>query len=954
MNLVPDILTRNLERPLPSDFLRLLFSDQEPQVFTYQDCFRRAAYFGRVFQQTAGADARGARVAILLDHSLDLYASFLGALLAGFVPSIFPPPSPKMAAADYLRILDHLVQDTVPALVLLDRRHAQLAANLRHTQTVVPETGAFEARPVALRPGIQPADTAFLQYSSGTTGRRKGVAISHQALLWQVENYANRLCLQPQDKFVSWLPLYHDMGLIACFLLPFLRGNALVAMSPFDWVKRPMLLLEAVDAYHPQWCWMPNFAFSFLAKAKSAGTQWDLGSLRGWINCSEPITAESIERFTAAFAGHGVRRETVLGCYAMAETVFAVTQQFPGAAGCRLAAIQGDSFAKGGPLKEAAPDERGARTFASSGTPMPETEIRIVDESGQSHTRELVLGEISVRSPGLFSGYDNAATVSSPLQHGHFLTGDLGFLMGGELFVAGRKKDLIIVQGKNILPHDVENAVGSVENIIPGRCVAFGVFDAGEGTERIVVVAETREANPAERLSLTEKIRRAVLLAADVPASDVLLVEPMWLLKSTSGKISRSKNREKYLETLSARPPILQPHRPPTPPTGPASDLRPRLEQIVRTQVPALAQADLDRVRLITDGWVDSLGVAEMITRIEKELDLTFDLREVADLQIFDSFASIVALAERRQARANTAVGHRIELRQLDEIRSIKTRIYRESARDFDLLVLGSSRCFVLHTETASQFGFKAFNFSVDAGRPEDFYCMLRLFLDQNQVKPRWIFMGLDLETISEQAPVEPSLYACPDLAKYLNLAPPQTPTAALNTRQDELWQVFRRGINETLEYGFAKGTGNIVWRDFRPDSPPMKIDDGNNRNAVYFRRMEGFSRLAPARLQVLDEFGRVCRAHGINWLAFLSTAHECLFQFLAANTSYLQRSEELAARIRQSPFPPAAYFDLSGAASFGGDPQDFMNGAHIAFHNGRLLFEFLLKQARQLELRKI
>jgi acyl-CoA synthetase (AMP-forming)/AMP-acid ligase II/acyl carrier protein len=948
MEITPAVLARNFGRLLPSNFLHLLFSDQDPQVFSYADCYGRAAYFNRVFRKRT---VPGKRVAILLEHSLDLYASFLGALLGGFVPAIFPPPSPKIAASDYISILENLIHDTAPAVVLVEARNAFLMTGLRGTQIVVPESGVFDGTAIEIAHPIKPTDTAFLQYSSGTTGRRKGVAISHQALLWQVNTYAEVLGINSQDKFISWLPLYHDMGLIACFLLPFLRGNPLVALSPFDWVKKPLKLLEAIDSYRPQWCWLPNFAFCFLARSKRPGSNWDLGSIRGWINCSEPITPDSIERFCAAFATNGVRQETVLGCYAMAETVFAIAQQRPNAGGPNVVSVRGNSFAPGAVLECAVEGQSESRKFVSSGTLLSETEVRIVDETGEARCEDRVLGEIIVRSPSLFSGYDNVTNLSTPsLRTGFLPTGDLGFMLNGHLFVVGRKKELIIVQGKNILPHDVENAVNDVEGVIPGRCVAFGAFDANEGTERLVVVAETHQNNSEARLTLLEHIRHAVLVAADVAAADVCLVEHMWLVKSTSGKISRSKNRERYLEMLSARRSTAPSRTGQTQLIVGKTEIQLAVDRLVRAQLPALIDADLKKVRLISDGWIDSLGVAEMITRIEMDLGLTFDLREVANLQVFDSVTSIAALVELHYLRSSAVKEARIELRQMDEIRSVKTRIYRESSRDFDLLVLGSSRCFMLHSSVAKRFGFKSFNFSVDSGRTEDFYCMLRLVLEQNRIKPRWVFVGLDLETFSDQARVEPSLYACPDLAKYIDVSPTPTAAISLDTRQDELWQVFRRGINETVDYGFAKNTGDIVWRFFQPDAPPVKIADGNDRNAVYFRRMEEFTKLSFARLRWLDEIGRLCHEHGISWLLFLSTAHEALLKFLVERTTYQQRLNELTERIHQSPFAPNAFFDLSNVSSFEGDPHDFQNGAHIASYNGRRVFSFLLKQAAQID----
>lgn len=940
----PGILLGNRSVPLPADFLSLLSADGRMETFSYASCYDRAVYFAREFARTS---AVGSRVAILLDHSLDLYASFLGALLGGFVPAVFPPPSPKLAASDYRQVLENLILDTAPAVVTVEPRYSSLAPILPSIRVLVPEPDAWVEPGFVPVPAGDPNEIAFLQYSSGTSGRRKGVAISHAALLWQVRAYREALGMNRLDRIVSWLPLYHDMGLVACCLLPFLAGHPLVAMSPFDWVKRPLTLLDAIHAHRAQWCWLPNFAFSFLAKSKRARANWDLTSMRGWINCSEPLTAESMEGFLTAFAPHGVRPEKVVGCYAMAETTFAITQARPGADSHRFVRIRGTSFAPESILQPAVANEPGARVLASSGTPLPETEIQILDQAGATHSEEGFFGEIAVRSPSLFSGYDNAAKLcSTGLRDVFFRTGDLGFLMNGHLFVAGRKKDLIIVQGKNILPQDVEEAVSSVEAVIPGRCVAFGVFAPAEGTERLVVLAETREQDRSGRLALVQRIRQTVLLAADVAASDVMLVPHLWLAKSSSGKISRGKNRERYLESLADSREHSGAGAMGREFVGDASGAESMIDRVVRAQAPGLMDADLEQVRLITEGWLDSLGVAGLIVRLEEETGITFDLCEVADLQTFDTISSIRALVDPRRNRSNPTAAGRIQLRHMDEIRAVKTSIYQGSARDFDLIVLGSSRCHFLHAATAAQFGFKSFNFSVDSGKAEDFYCMLRLVLDQNRVTPRWVFVGLDVETFSEAAEIAPSLIGCAALAKYLEDAVPgPTPALSLETRQDEFWQVFRRGINETLGFAFARGTGDFIYQGYDSQAPPLRIADGADRNAVYYRRMEGFPKLSSARLKWLDEIGRLCQERGIRRCYFLSTAHGALIRFLSEHTVFRQRCDELRQAIEKSPFAPDAFHDFSIASSFGGDAEDFINGAHVGPHNARRLFERLLEQ---------
>jgi len=322
-------------------------------------------------------------------------------------------------------------------------------------------------------------DALFLQFSSGTTGLKKGVAVSAKALLWQVDTYADRIGLREGDRIASWLPLYHDMGLIACFFLPLLRGVPLVAMSPFEWVAHPEMLLDAVTRHRASLAWLPNFAYNLLAARAGAAAGADLSSLRALINCSEPVLESSHRLFLERFAPVGLRREALASCYALAENTFAVTS--------------------GGIERPLATETRDGRVLVSSGRALPETAIRVLDPHG-SPLAEGEMGEIAIATPCLFSGYvGNPQETAASLKAGWFHTGDLGFLRDGELFVAGRIKDLLIIGGRNFYPQDVEALVDEVPGVIPGRCVALGVDDAALGTQVLVVIAEARLPEGAAR-----------------------------------------------------------------------------------------------------------------------------------------------------------------------------------------------------------------------------------------------------------------------------------------------------------------------------------------------------------------------------------------------------------------------------------------------------------------------
>jgi acyl-CoA synthetase (AMP-forming)/AMP-acid ligase II len=403
--------------------------------------------------------------------------------------------------------------------------------------------------PSGIDQGILPGHPCLLQHSSGTTGLQKAVVLSHRAVLDHLRNYGVSIQANGGDKVVSWLPLYHDMGLIAAFHLPLAWGIPLVQMDPFEWVQAPGMFLEAVFREGGTLGWLPNFAYNFMAdrihEEDLDGLR--LESLRMLINCSEPVRQDSHEKFLRRFEPYGLRPETLAACYAMAETTFAATQTPPRRI-ARVATVSREGLASGlfRPIPEG--DLKEAKRCVSSGRSIPGCELKVVDEKG-SELPEGRVGEIAIRSVSLFDGYRNQPEKTAEvLKDGWYYSGDYGAAHQGEFYILGRKKDIIIVAGKNIAPEDVEDTVNDVPGVIPGRVVAFGMEDPAAGTEQVCVIAETEETEDAG----LKRIRRAVIEAAigiDVALFRVYLVPPRWLIKSSSGKLSRKANRERVMET---------------------------------------------------------------------------------------------------------------------------------------------------------------------------------------------------------------------------------------------------------------------------------------------------------------------------------------------------------------------------------------------------------------------
>jgi acyl-CoA synthetase (AMP-forming)/AMP-acid ligase II len=540
--------------------ITLLRPRQPDQPLSYRQLVQGAAGYARAYQ-AAGVQP-GEVVVLILQHGEALVSAFWGALLAGAVPSMMPFLTEKLSPEKYRQELAALVSITRPVALVTypefaPEVHAALAAGAGGATASVRAVISSEAVSPAAEPDLDtlpgqrqtPDDLALLQHSSGTTGLQKGVALSHRAVLRQLDVYAAAIHLSAEDVIVSWLPLYHDMGLIAGFVMPVALGAPLVLMSPVDWVRAPQRLLQAVSQYHGTLSWLPNFAFNFCAqKIRDRDVQGvDLSSWRVVINCSEPTRVESHELFVKRFAPLGLRPQAPVTCYAMAENVFAVTQG--GLDGPMTVdvvdrrALIGEQLAR--PAATDAPEA--VARLLSAGRPLPNVRVRVLDQERRD-LPERRLGEIALHSDCMLSGYYNRPDLTGlAFFEGFYLTGDLGYLADGELYVTGRKKDLIIVGGKNVHPQDLENLAAEVPGVHPGRVVAFGVFDEEAGTEDVVVVAETDTEVETERQAVGDAVRLRINQGSDIAVRRVHIVGPRWVLKTSSGKVARSANREKYL-----------------------------------------------------------------------------------------------------------------------------------------------------------------------------------------------------------------------------------------------------------------------------------------------------------------------------------------------------------------------------------------------------------------------
>lgn len=486
---------------------------------------------------------------VIIAHTQNLESiyAFWGALMIGAIPSMFPTLTEKLDPQKYMADIALLIKHAGARAVLTTSGFAPELRQVVSCQVI--DTNVINLHVKSLDRRYKPEfrDIAFLQHSSGTTGLQKGVALSHEAVLNQLASYSDALQLSHEDVIVSWLPLYHDMGLIAGFLLPLVQGIPLVLMSPFDWVRHPAMLFKAIDTYKGTLCWLPNFAYNHCARRirQRDLEGLDVSGMRAFINCSEPVQAVSHERFVARFNNIGVRREHLAVSYAMAENTFAVTQTFIGQPAKVERVDQACLIEK----KQAVPvttSTEEAIELVSCGPVIDGAQIRVVDETNDILSDRQV-GEISIRSNSMLTGYYKRPDLNNAISNGWYNTGDMGYVADGELYIIGRKKDLIIAGGKNIYPQDIEAIVNTIKGVHPGRNVVFGVPDEREGTELIVVVAETDITDDDMRQTIARDIRRVIAEQSTVTASYVTLVDRKWLLKTSSGKIARAANRDKWL-----------------------------------------------------------------------------------------------------------------------------------------------------------------------------------------------------------------------------------------------------------------------------------------------------------------------------------------------------------------------------------------------------------------------
>jgi 1-acyl-sn-glycerol-3-phosphate acyltransferase len=527
-----------------------LYGDQDaPLTLSYGELDRSAR---RVATALVSRGMRaGDRIALMLPTSRDYFIAFFGVLRAGAVPVPIYPPARPAQLEEHLRRHGRILNNA-GARLLITVAEARSVAHLLHAEAPhchIATLAELDEAPEARAPAAPAAnDLALLQYTSGSTGDPKGVQLTHAQLLANIRAMGERLEATPDDVFVSWLPLYHDMGLIAAWLASLYYGIPLVVMSPLSFLSYPLRWLELIDRHRGTISGAPNFGYELCLRAltpeRTAGL--DLSSWRVAFNGAEPVSARTMEQFGERLAPCGLNPSALMPVYGLAEAAVGLCVASPGR-GVVTDPVNREHFEASG---EAQPehDPAAAQRFVSCGPPLPGYRLRIVDARGHE-LGERQEGDIEFDGPSATNGYFDNPEESEKLHHDGWLrTGDRGYLADGDLYISGRSKDVVVRGGRNLYPYDIESAVGSLEGIRKGCVAVFGHLDPATGIEALVVVAETYEQDPARRRELHRSVGETVVDIANIPADEIVLAPPHSVLKTSSGKIRRAATRERYRE----------------------------------------------------------------------------------------------------------------------------------------------------------------------------------------------------------------------------------------------------------------------------------------------------------------------------------------------------------------------------------------------------------------------
>jgi fatty-acyl-CoA synthase len=529
-------------------------TDGEP-FFTHGGIERASARFGGALQALGAR--KGDRVALILPDNTDFVFAFLGAVRAGIIPVPIYPPTGLGKLAGYLENTLHIVAKSGAKLLLTSNEIKLMLGTIQEQapelEKIVGVEGIRSMREDLKPVKVELDDTCFLQFTSGSTSRPKGVVLTHANIAANVRAIME-LGLGVRDAVdhgISWLPLYHDMGLIGFVLAPLYHKNNITFLPPLLFLKRPARWLETISRHRGNISFGPNFAYALCVKRIKDSDVADL-DLSSWrvAGCgAEPIRAENLRAFADKFAKIGFNERAFVCCYGMAESTLAISFSAINT-GVTTDYVKGDDLWAKGQAIPVPPEAEGATGVVQCGPPFEDHDVRafaLEDENSERPLGEREVGELRLRGPSVMSGYFNEPELTREAFAGGWLkTGDLGYIADGNVHICGRSKEVIIVNGRNYYPQDLEWEASRVEGVRKGNVIAFGTMKPHNDRERVIIVFETTVQGDIARATLKGEVRRVVQQALGLTVDDIVPVASGVLPKTSSGKLQRAATRTLY------------------------------------------------------------------------------------------------------------------------------------------------------------------------------------------------------------------------------------------------------------------------------------------------------------------------------------------------------------------------------------------------------------------------
>jgi fatty-acyl-CoA synthase len=523
----------------------------QSEFVSFQQLWQQATTSAGALQQL-GVE-RGDRVLLVLPTGAEFARLYLATLLSGAAPCVlFDPKGTQQEAIGAQRVRE--IGDHLGArLLITTEKHLPLWPPQDLSFEVVTPQALQQQEGAPWRPvPVAGSDLALIQATSGSTETPKCVLLTHQNVLANLQQIGQRIRMHGEDVVVCWLPLFHDMGLIGCFLITLYWKLHGVFMSPYRFLRRPVEWLRTISHYGGTLSPAPNFAFALAARRISDKDLegLDLSSWRSALCGAEPIDVRVLEEFVTRLAPNGFHPYALVPCYGMAEASLAVSMHHPGTA-WRFEVISRQALVGQNRAVEVATSDAGALFISDCGPAMDGTRIEIRDPQG-NRLADGEVGVIWIQGPSVTQGYHNLPERTAELiQDGWLNTGDMGYVRRGRIFVTGRAKDMIVVRGHNYLPTDFEWAAAEVSGVQEGRVVAFGVYDPASATEQIYMVVEQprdKFAEEGETLQWRDLIKTHVARKTGLLPAHVDVVPRNTIPRTTSGKVQRGLTRSLYFQ----------------------------------------------------------------------------------------------------------------------------------------------------------------------------------------------------------------------------------------------------------------------------------------------------------------------------------------------------------------------------------------------------------------------